>query len=72
MITHSDIIRRAGVEAVRQAVGISVSIHTVRSWIQRGSIPGEYWGAIAGSGLASLTELATAAAARGRASTHAA
>lgn len=61
MTTHSDIIRRATTPAVIKAVGV-VSIHTVRSWIQRNSIPSEHWAALANAGLATLDELAAAAA----------
>jgi len=43
------------------AVGGRVSIHTVRSWMQRDSIPPEHWLALADAGLTTLDELALAA-----------
>lgn len=61
MITHSDIIRRASTPAVIKAIGV-VSIHTVRSWVQRNSIPSEHWAALASAEIATLDELAAAAA----------
>ena len=61
MRTHVEIIKAAGTDAIVERAGLSVSVHTVRSWRQRGSIPGEYWKAISDAGLATLTELAAAA-----------
>lgn len=69
MATHSDIIERAGgVTEVRRKLekaGIVLPDETVRSWPKRaggsGSIPGEYWSALADCGVATLEELALAA-----------
>lgn len=61
MRNHSDIIKPEMVDAVVAATGKSV--HTVRSWRQRNSIPGQFWVTLSGMGLASLEELALAAAA---------
>lgn len=61
MRTHSEIVKAAGTtEEVASARGVSV--HTVRSWVQRNSIPADQWAAFAASGWASLEELAVAAA----------
>ena len=61
MRTHSQIVKAAGTaEAVAEQRGVSV--HTVRSWMQRDSIPAEHWAAFARNGWASLDELALAAA----------
>lgn len=63
MQTHSEIVKRAGAaEEVARARGVSV--HTVRSWIKRGSIPAEHWAAFAAEGVATLEQLAAAAARR--------
>lgn len=56
MRDHPDIVRAAGVEAVADAT--SASIHTVRSWIQRESIPAEHWKLFADREWATLEELA--------------
>jgi hypothetical protein len=56
MRDHPEIVKTAGVDAVAEATGASV--HTVRSWIQRGSIPAEHWKLFAERGWASLEELA--------------
>ena len=56
MREHPDIVRAAGVEAVAEATGAST--HTVRSWIQRGSVPAEHWKLFADHGWATLEELA--------------
>lgn len=61
MQTHSEIVKRAGpAEEVARARG--VSIHTVRSWIKRDSIPAEHWLGFATTGVATLDDLAAAAA----------
>jgi hypothetical protein len=62
MKRHAEIVAAAGADKLSALTGVSV--HTCRSWGQRDSIPGEYWKTIAGEGLASLDELAAAAAAR--------
>lgn len=56
MRDHPEIVRAAGIEAVAEAAG--ASIHTVRSWIQRESIPAEHWKLFADHEWASLEELA--------------
>lgn len=61
MRTHAEIIKDAGTDALVERAGLPVSVHTVRSWRQRGGIPGEYWKAISDAGLATLNELAAAA-----------
>lgn len=38
----------------------AISIHTVRSWAQRNSIPAEHWAWFAAEGHATLEELALA------------
>ena len=53
MQTHSGIVKRAGpAEQVANARGVSV--HTVRSWIKRDSIPAEHWAGFVADGKASL------------------
>lgn len=65
MQTHSEIVKGAGpAEAVARARGVSV--HTVRSWIKRDSIPAEHWAGFALDGKATLEGLALAAAAKVR------
>lgn len=59
---HRDIIKAAGAQRLSDA--LRVSIHTVRSWALRGSIPAEHWRELAELNLATLDELADAAAAR--------
>lgn len=61
MLTHSEIVRRAGKPEEIAAV-VGVSVHTVRSWIQRDSIPADKWVAMVGAGWATLDDLAIAAA----------
>lgn len=63
MKSHSDIVRSAG-KPEEVALANGVSVHTVRSWIQRNSIPAEVWAWFANERHASLEELAEAAAAR--------
>jgi hypothetical protein len=65
MTTHSDIIKRAGTPAaILEKIGSVVSVHTVTSWRQRNSIPAEHWKVFCETGLATLEELAVAAAER--------
>jgi hypothetical protein len=65
MRTHKDVIRDAGgVPVVARKLGLQKRPTTVQSWWQRDSIPGEYWLLIAQLELASLPELALAAATR--------
>jgi hypothetical protein len=63
MRTHSQIVVAAG-KPGELAMRRGVSVHTVRSWIQRDSIPGEHWAGFAADGHATLEELADAAASR--------
>jgi hypothetical protein len=56
MRDHPEIVKAAGIEAVAEATG--ASIHTVRSWIQRESIPAEHWKLFAEKAWATLEELA--------------
>lgn len=66
MVTHADIVKRAGrIDDIASAR--SVSVHTVRSWIVRDSIPAEHWMAFVSDGHATLDELAQAAARRRKA-----
>lgn len=61
MKTHSQILRD-GPKAEAIAETLSVSVHTVRSWMQRDSIPAEHWAAISALGWATLEDLASYAA----------
>lgn len=63
MRTHSDIVASAG-KPEEVALRRGVSVHTVRSWIHRKSIPAEHWAGFAADGHATLDELAEAAASR--------
>lgn len=56
MREHSDIVRTAGIDAVAEAT--DASVHTVRSWVQRESIPAEHWKLFADREWATLEELA--------------
>jgi hypothetical protein len=62
MRSHSEIIRSVTPQTVSDLTG--TSIHTVRSWGQRDSIPSEYWAALIGAGHCTAEELIDAAAAR--------
>ena len=62
MRSHRDIIQKAGADAVHVALGRRVSIHTVRSWMQRDSIPAEHWRGLINAGLATANEMIDAAA----------
>ena len=57
MRTHSEIVKLAGTPE-EIATWLGVSVHTVRSWIQRNSIPADHWMAFANAGHADLAELA--------------
>ena len=59
MRTHAQIVNEAGVDAV--AADRNVSIHTVRSWKQRNSIPAEHWNGFVRNQWAAFEELAKAA-----------
>lgn len=62
MRPHREIIKAAGAEAVHGALGGRVSIHTVRSWVQRNGIPAEHWVDLVAAEIATLEELAHGAA----------
>lgn len=62
MRTHAEIIKDATAPAVQGRLGLS--LHTVRSWAQRDSIPADQWKPLADAGFATLDELAEAATAR--------
>lgn len=64
MRTHADIVAEIGPDKLADLRG--VSIHTARSWAFRDGIPAEHWSALADEKLATLEELATAAAANPR------
>lgn len=60
-MTIKRIIRRAGTAAeVARAAGVSV--HAVRAWAARGSIPARYWGVFIKAEAATLEELQRQAA----------
>lgn len=63
MRTHSDIARTISANGTAAQL-LGVSRHTIRSWIQRGSIPADRWVQIVSLGWATLDELAQSAAAR--------
>ena len=62
-VTHSGIIERAdGPAALARAIGQDPN--TVKAWKRNDSIPAPHWQAIADKGVATLQELAEAAAAK--------
>lgn len=60
-------MRAVGADALHAQLPFKPSLHTVRSWATRGSIPAEWWEPVADLGVASLEELAAAAAAKAKA-----
>jgi len=71
MRSHADIIKDAnGPHAVARLIGAAIDADPAtlesrtRAWNLNKSIPGEYWPLIASLGLATVDELALAAAAR--------
>lgn len=60
--THAQIVARKADPIVAEAVG--AKLHQVRDWRLRNSIPSDHWKAFADAGLATLDELAEAAASR--------
>lgn len=63
MRTHSQIIADAGGSStIKHDLGLDASIHAIRSWVARDSIPSPYWQVFAKRGLATLDELARAVA----------
>jgi uncharacterized protein YjcR len=63
MRSHADIARALPAKEVAELCG--VSIHTVRSWISRDSIPAEHWPAFRDRDLATLEDLVDARKTRG-------
>nr|WP_303683040.1 hypothetical protein [Brevundimonas naejangsanensis] len=62
MRTHSQIISDAGGPSqLKRLLNLLATIHTVRSWAARDSIPAAHWNAVVAAGLATLQELADAA-----------
>lgn len=57
MRSHAKIIADAEGPAAVQEICRAESIHTVRSWAQRNSIPPEHWSALVARGLTTLEEL---------------
>ena len=56
MRDHAQIITAAGKpETLAEKLGVSV--HTVRSWVQRNSLPADHWQAFVDDGAASWEEL---------------
>ena len=55
MRTHPDIVKAIGPDAVAALTGSS--IHTIRSWMQRGRIPAEHWLVLVSEGHCTAEEL---------------
>lgn len=65
MRTHSQIIADAGGPSqLKRRLNLLATIHTVRSWAARDSIPAAHWNAVVAARLATLQELADAAEVR--------
>lgn len=65
--THEEIVRGFGASKMAHALrdrGVLISIGAPQRWAERNSIPSEYWAHLAELGVASLEELAEAAAAK--------
>lgn len=63
MRTHQQILKDVGPVNVPSRLGREdLKVWTIRSWAHRDSIPGEWWSAFARAEIASLEELAEAAA----------
>lgn len=62
MRSHSEIARKIGEEALAALAGVPVL--TVRSWIQRDSIPSKHWALLVSNEHCSADELMAAAAKR--------
>jgi len=62
MRNHKNIIRDAGAQEIAGLT--AVSINTVRSWVQRDSIPSEYWASIIAAGHCDGNELILSAASK--------
>ena len=59
LVDYSNIVRSAG-RPEEVALALGVSAHTVRSWIQRGSVPKNQWQSFVTKGYATFEELAAA------------
>jgi hypothetical protein len=64
MRNHQQIIADASSDQLQAAVGLTVSVHTIRSWGARDSIPAPYWLGLTAQGLTTFEELAAGAAKR--------
>lgn len=62
MRTHAEIIRAAGEDVIVSLT--KASVHTIRSWVQRDSIPAAQWATLVSAGHCTADELMTAAAAK--------
>jgi hypothetical protein len=62
MVTHKQIIERAGNTDRERAERLGIKEYQARDWRNRGSIPPEQWLAVVSAQVASLEELAAAAA----------
>ena len=65
MATFLDIFARVGATEMARRIGFD-DPNTVHAWKRTGSIPSPHWKALADAGIATLEELAEAAAARRR------
>lgn len=67
MRSHTEIVRTFGAVALARhlnAKGFAVQLSTPQRWADRGSIPGQYWNALAEDEIATLEELARSADSR--------
>lgn len=67
MRNHATIVRDYGAQALFRLLkssGFDVHPSTPQRWAERSSIPGEYWAVLAENEIASLEEMAAAAATR--------
>lgn len=62
MRSHSEIIKKAGIDAV--IIATAAPENTVRSWVRRDKVPDEHWIRFHSEGFATLEELAKYAAAQ--------
>lgn len=62
MLTHTQIIENAGGTDRERAERLGIKEHQARDWRLRGSIPAEQWLTVVAANLATLEELAAAAA----------
>lgn len=59
MTTHADIVKQAG-KAPELADKLGVSVHTVRSWIARNTIPPAHWYDFEQLGFSKVSKIAEA------------